>query len=412
MIKISPSLKKAVFMYGASFLGVILGFLISIFNTNLLGKEQFGDYKYIETVIRLIASIVSVGFFLSLTRIMAKNNDKEKEKKYVGLFVIVLGLISVIGTLLLIIYSLVEPLFFEENFGDIFRAYFFIVIAVVANYALLEVLKGLHKIYTLSLLTVLPFTSYLIVAYLLNKVITIRMENVLLLYYGLLFIVIIIIIFSLKPKFNYGKDIVKELFDENKHNGRPIYYGSLAGVATTHIAGLSISYYLNNTQVGFFMLALTVCSPLLIIPSVLGTTFFKKFVHLEVIPKKIIFISLAITGFALVVFFLLIDSVVLHFYSEEYMPVANIAKFLIIGFIFHGMGDLINRFLGAKGKGKMLRNAAFFTGFINIVGYTLLIKYFGMNGAIITKILASCLYLIVMLFYYINFIKKNKNVQE
>ena len=111
-----------------------------------------------------------------------------------------------------------------------------------------------------------------------------------------------------------------------------------------------------------------------------------------------------------IVFYSLIEFVVISFYTEAYLPVSTISKYLIIAFIFHGLGDLINKFLGAKGKGKLLRNAAFMVGIINVLGYTILIKYFNINGAIITKILASCLYLIVMLIYYYNFIKNNKNV--
>jgi len=216
---VNSSEKKAIVMYGASFLSVALGFLISILNTRILGPEKFGDFKYIETVVRLVASLVSV-------------------------------------------------------------------------------------------LSILPTATYAIIIYYLSQVIEVNIELVLLLYYGLLLLNNLFIIYKLKPSFKYGKELIQELHKENKFNGRPIYYGSLAGVATANMAGISISYFLNdNKQVGFFMLALTVCSPI-----------------------------------------------------------------------------------------------------INILGYSLLIKYFQMNGAIITKILASCLYLIVMLYYYINFTKKNNNV--
>jgi len=408
---VNSSEKKAIVMYGASFLSVALGFLISILNTRILGPEKFGDFKYIETVVRLVASLVSVGFFLSLARLIALNNDSVKEKKYLGLFVVVLSIISSIGILLVFIYSYIEPLYFDKTFGSTFRTLFFLLPAITAHMALIEALKGLNKIYTLALLSILPTATYAIIIYYLSQVIEVNIELVLLLYYGLLLLNNLFIIYKLKPSFKYGKELIQELHKENKFNGRPIYYGSLAGVATANMAGISISYFLNdNKQVGFFMLALTVCSPLLIIPSVLGTTYFKKFVHLSKIPSKVIIFSLSITIMALIVFYALIDFVIIKFYSEEYLPVSHIAKFLIIGFIFHGLGDLLNRFLGAKGEGKKLRNAAFIVGIINILGYSLLIKYFQMNGAIITKILASCLYLIVMLYYYINFTKKNNNV--
>jgi O-antigen/teichoic acid export membrane protein len=197
---------------------------------------------------------------------------------------------------------------------------------------------------------------------------------------------------------------------ENNINGRPIYYGSLAGVATAHIAGFSISYFIDNTQVGFYALAITVCSPLLIVPSVLGTTLFTKFANLDFLPKKVIVFSIIATLLALVVFYVFVEKVFLLFFSEEFSPAIDISKILIFGFLLHGLGDLINRFLGAKGLGKLLRNAAFAVGFVNILGYSVLVYYFGIAGAIVTNIFASGTYLFMMYYYYIKFTKKNNHV--
>ncbi len=409
---VKNSITKMLSMYGASVLGILLGFLISIFNTRVLGPDDFGDYKFIETVARFIASLVSVGLFVSITRLLAINTDKIKERRYIGLFTVIFGITSVLGILLYCIFSVIEPYLFNNNLDYSIIRYFFIVMVIICHLALGEILKGLHKIYTLSIFGVLPMLAYLVVIYILNLFIPINIDAVLFIYYGILLLFGGYLILSLEPDFHIKKNLLQELSIENKFNGRPIYFGSLAGVATGHIAGLSISYYLDNTQVGFFMLAMTVCSPLLVIPSVLGTIFFKQFVSINSIPSKVIYFSILSTLGALLVFYSLIEWAIITFYTEAYLPVSYISKYLIIAFIFHGLGDLINRFLGAKGKGKLLRNAAFLVGIVNILGYTLLIKYFDVNGAIITKILASGLYLTVMCYYYYNFIKTNKNVQE
>lgn len=401
---------KIITLYGASFLNIVLGFLVSVFNSRILGPDLFGDYKFIETVARFIASIVSVGFFISLTRLLAINNIEPKEKKYIGLFTIIFGITSLIGSILYLGFSYIEPYIFDNGLDSSIWIYFFIVTAIIGNLAILEILKGLHKINTIALVNVLPVFLYLIIVYIINLYTPVNLNLVFFFTYGILLFVIIIVLIQLRPDFNISKQLVKQLFHENKFNGRPVYFGSLAGVATAHIAGLSISYYMDNTQVGFFMLATTICSPLLVIPSVLGTIFYKQFVNMDSIPAKVYYFSIISTIIALIVFYSLIKFVIITFYTEAYLPVAGISKYLIIAFIFHGLGDLINRFLGAKGKGKLLRNAAFLVGVVNVIGYTLLIKFYQINGAIITNILASCLYLIVMVYYYLTFIKKNKNV--
>ncbi|MFS4493383.1 oligosaccharide flippase family protein [Maribacter sp. 2308TA10-17] len=403
------TITKIATMYGASILAVVLGFLVSIFNSRILGPEQFGDYKFIQTVGTLIASLISVGFFISLTRLLAINKEKIKEAKFVGLFVIIFGIVSVIGMVLMLAFSLIEPIFFDHGLDSKFRIFFFIIPAILGVIALKEVLKGMHRIYALSILSFIPALLYLAIIFPLSKVMEVNLEQVLLVFYGIGTAIVAFYIIRLKPNFSFKKSIVKELMIENQQNGKPIYYGSIAGVATQHIAGISISYFMDNIQVGFFMLAMTICKPILMIPSVIGTVYFKQFATIKAIPKKAFIFSILSTLIALLVFYFLIEMVVVTFYSEEYLEVSGIAKILILGFIFHGLGDLFNRFLGAKGKGKLLRNAAYIVGIVNVLGYTILVKYFDLNGAILTKILASGLYMIVMCFYYLRFVKNNKN---
>ena len=404
------TINKTLTLYGSSFLAIGLGFAISVFNTKVLGKEAFGDFKFIESVFRFLASLVTVGIFISITRMLAIAKNKTYKDNLIGFFVLALLVAGFIGVLFLVIFSFLEPIWFSDNLGYIFRKYSFLIFAILGNLALREILKGLHKIYTLSILNALPAIIYLIVAYMFNLNNPLYLEDILLLLYGFQLLFMIVIIIMLKPKFNIKKSLVKDVINENNMNGKPIYYGSLAGVATAQIVGFSLSYFIDNTQVGFFSLAMTVCSPLIMIPSVLGTVFFKKFTNFDYMPKKVIIFSIIASAVALIIFFIFIERVFLLFYSNDFKPAVQISKILIFGFLLHGFGDLINRFLGAKGKGKLLRNSAFAVGIVNVIGYTILVKYFGVTGAIVTNILASGTYLFMMYYYYTKFTKTNNYV--
>ena len=72
----------------------------------------------------------------------------------------------------------------------------------------------------------------------------------------------------------------------------------------------------------------------------------------------------------------------------------------------HGFADFINRFLSAKGLGKSLRNSNFIVGFINLIGYTMFVALFNTHGAVMTRIVAGSAYLIVMIYYYKQYLKK------
>ena len=99
-------------------------------------------------------------------------------------------------------------------------------------------------------------------------------------------------------------------------------------------------------------------------------------------------------------FIILIKKVVLILYSTEYLPVLSIAYIISIGSIFRGFGDYLNRFLGAHGKGKEIRNSAIANGVTNIFGYTFIVCVFGVMGAAFTKTTADIIYWLMMYYYY------------
>jgi O-antigen/teichoic acid export membrane protein len=161
----------------------------------------------------------------------------------------------------------------------------------------------------------------------------------------------------------------------------------------------------NNTNVGFYSLALTVTSPLAMLPSIIGTTYFKNFAHDNCISRKVLTATFLMSVVSLVGFIILIYPIVGILYDERYADVALYACILSIGFTFHGLGDMFNRFLGAHGKGTYLRNGAFISGAIALLGYIVGVYYFGIWGAIVTKISASLAYFTSMIVYYICFVR-------
>ena len=66
----------------------------------------------------------------------------------------------------------------------------------------------------------------------------------------------------------------------------------------------------------------------------------------------------------------------------------------------HGLGDVFNRFVGAHGFGKYLRNGAFISGGVAFIGYTLGVWLWGINGAITTRIAFAVTYMALMILYY------------
>ena len=160
----------------------------------------------------------------------------------------------------------------------------------------------------------------------------------------------------------------------------------------------------DNTEVGFYTLALTVTSPIATLPAVIGTTYFKRFATQSRIPAKVLKGSILLTVGSCILFILLIKPVVVFLYSEAYSRVGTYAMWLAVGFSFHGFGDMINRYLGSHGQGKAIRNSSIANGLFKIFGYTVLVYYFNTAGALLTNVLCSVLYCVLLIYYYRRFI--------
>jgi O-antigen/teichoic acid export membrane protein len=186
------------------------------------------------------------------------------------------------------------------------------------------------------------------------------------------------------------------IFHEVKVYGIHEYTGTLFDVFTDKIASFSILYFLTSKEVGYYSLSCTVAGPLSLISGVVGTTLYKDFANSKILPSKPTKVTIALSIISLIAFLLVIDKVFILFYSKAYSNVINLTYVTAFAFTLWGIADYINRFMGAHGFGKEMRNAAFLIGISNVLGFICLVYLFGVMGAAITKLLASLIYLLSM----------------
>lgn len=87
-------------------------------------------------------------------------------------------------------------------------------------------------------------------------------------------------------------------------------------------------------------------------------------------------------------------------YGKEFEALIILALIMAIAFTVHGFGDYINKYIGSQGMVFFTRNTAFMVGLTNILGFFFLIRWFGVEAAVRTKLLSSVVYLSGMLLYY------------
>lgn len=397
--------KQVLFLYISSLAGVFLGMLNSVINTRALDPVSYGDVRYVQNIISFISSLLLVGFFVSGSRLLALSNDETYSRKIRGSMCVVLaGTIVVLAFTMMIVWILND----SATISPVLLASIPLCSPVLLLNYVNTTAQGDNHIGRIALARLMPSALYCVVAFLIYKHFGATPVRMLVLLNGINIVVLLCIIVSTRPSITDIRQSFKELMEENKKYGFNVYLGSVAAVSTTYIAGITLgSFSDNNASVGFYTLALTLTSPLAMLPSIIGTTYFKKFAIQNKIDRKVLWSSVSITLVTLLVFILLIDVVVGFLYDENYSSVGAYSILLAVGTCLHGLGDMFNRFLGAHGQGQCLRNSSFLCGGVLVFGSFVFVWLWGINGAIITKILSSFTYFAAMLAYYRNFVMKH-----
>ena len=88
-------------------------------------------------------------------------------------------------------------------------------------------------------------------------------------------------------------------------------------VASNYLAGITLGVFNeDNTEVGFYTLALTVTTPLSTLPAIIGTTYFKQLATQPRIPSKVLKNSILLTVGTCILFILLIKPLIAFLNSE------------------------------------------------------------------------------------------------
>jgi O-antigen/teichoic acid export membrane protein len=405
MLSLNRQNKQVVLLYFSTLLAVLLGVASSIINTRSIDPVSYGDVRYVQNIINFMASLLLFGYFLSGSRLLALSQNEEKSREIRGCMVVILFV-----TAFILVLGLIISYFFHCSKPTL--ATLFIVSLPVCFNPLLgnyinTTAQGDNHIVRLSAARLLPAFIYVPLAYWFYKTYGATSSRMILLQWGVHTIVAVLIIFSTHPSFKNLKATFKKLNRENKQYGIQLYYGSLVMVATNYIAGIMLGVFdKDNTNVGFYTLALTVTGPLAMLPSIIGTTYFKKFATLNRIPPRVLKMTLLMTFGSCVLFVLLIQPIVKLLYTETYARVGVYASWLAVGFCIHGIGDMINRYLGSHGQGKSIRNSSIINGIFKIFGFTVLVYLFDIAGALFTNVLCSTIYCLVLVYYYRKFVNR------
>jgi len=402
----SRSAKQTLLLYASRIGIIIVGAIITTITTRALGPADYGILAFILSILSFTSIFFEFGFFAAGARILALVKTDEEKKSYLGALTIIAALIGVLYLIFIFASSFFIDQLFNTSINGIIRIIAPIAAILPLEFMLSLICKGTNEIKKLSVFLLAPKVIYLILLVLTLLLGNISVTWILFINLVSLFLTCIWLIISLKPAFNSLKDKFKVIFAEAKSYGFHIYFGRVIGVSTYNLDNLFISFFVNTTYVGFYSLAVLITSPLYLLSQALGTSKFKDFAQLKSIPKKILLYNLiwGISGGLLII--LLGKFVITTLFSDQYLTAASFLVPLAFAALFQSLYQPYNAFLGARGKGKWLRNIALSQAAVNITFNYFLIKSYGAMGAAIATLISNATVYTMYLIFYRKNLKK------
>lgn len=394
--------KQVISLYASMLVVMVLGFVVSVVNTRLLGPKSFGDLKFIISLFTFVSGIIAFGFLISSGRLIALRENDHIRDHLIGAAFTVATILSIATLVCIFLFSFVVDRFFNTDISRTIRLFSPLLFVFPFTTCIENIAQGANRIHQLAFFRVAPQFLYLIGAIMFNYYIPLSLTSALSLQLGIIALVIAGFVFVLKPDFSQSRLMLSIIFRENKRYGFHVYLGSLAGVTTASLLAVCLGYFVDTKAVGFFSLAVTIATPLMFVPNVIGITLFNRFTRSDSVPSKAIFAAICLTLVIATPFFLFIHKFILFFYSNEYSPVIPLVYFTGIGCIFHGFGELYNRFLSAHGRGRELRNGAYLVGVAIVLSGFIFLPLLGTIGAAVTRLITGVVYFVSMLYYYKN----------
>ena len=388
-------------LYIATIAGLGFSFFGSVLNSKLLSKESFGDWKYVQNYLMMLSFLVNFGYYYTGGRLIAATDDKKRIATLKGYMLY----ISVAGLILMFIATVIIGLFWTKLLNaalfKLMLSMFPLFIIHPLMFYFESIFQAERRMVPFAVYKILPPFLYVALLYAFKSFSTGNIYFNAILYYATYFIVFAFFILRDKQIFRRGSGESDELIKENKTYGIHLFYGSLWNVGASYLLPLLIGFFnINNIEVGNYSLALSFIIPFTFLPAIVGTSYFKEFIHLDKIPahafKKVIISSATL----LIVTLLGIDYFIKIFLGAKFYEVGFLVRIGAGAAILHGFGDFVNKFLSAKGNSTYIKKVAIAVGIVQLVGSLFFIKWLSATGAMIAKSLGSTLYFSCLYFYY------------
>jgi O-antigen/teichoic acid export membrane protein len=402
--------KQTTILFTSQVLNMLLGIVLDVVNTRILGKENFGSFSFINAIIFSAVMFFDFGIFFSGSRLLAYSKNNDEERSLSGALLLITLAIGFIFSVTIFISSYILDPIFGTNVGFSLRVVSLLALVYPFQALIPMICRGSNLINKLAVYNVLPKVVYfgLILLFINNLNYTISFA----LFSISIIIGTIIIIMQIKPDLKNFKDNLNLIKKEFKEYGSKVYTGNIINNLSQYFDRWLISYFINTSSLGSYTISMRITNQIRLVSNSLSISAFKEFADSDKISRSTLNLNLfMLISFSLILYIInpfLIDLL----FGKEYIDVVSIIPVLILAMFFGGLTYPYTAFLHAKKKGDYVRNIAIFSPLLNIVLNCVLVPVFGVIGAAWSLVGSLLLSYFLNLFYYKKAITPNKNIEH
>ena len=358
-------------------------FIIQIKIINYLGPEKFGLLSISIVIISLLESVFDFGTTNTTINYLNKNKNKNQDLSNYLLFK-VLSIILIIALI-----SLFTSL---GNLNSLTLIFSLTIVPSIFNYV--EVyFKSQNEFKPLTLSKIASTLLFIIlILFFINRKYSLEFIVIAYIAERILYFATLTFCFS-KLKFSFNINATKKLFLKSYPLGLSVVFFILS----SRIDQLFINFMLSEKELGIFTSGMKLSDiflfPVVILSSALYQPLLKlKLNSFQYVVKVIIVVSILYSVFIIGVFYFFSDSFINYFFDEEFHELKSFINLYVFSLIPQISFFILGIAFKIKEEYASIFRLSIYSLLINVFLNGILIKFYGINGAIFSTIISGIIY--------------------
>lgn len=382
-------------LFGAKLVAALAGFTGNLILARTLGHVEYGRYAFALGALTFLSQFFDLGLFTSGARLLTVARTEDERRGYFGAMLVMGGGLSAGLIVLVFAGSRVVDRVLPDKIGHLLATVAVLTPSLATPFLVEQALKASGRTALLSMWTGLTRVLFAVSAGVLALAgnATAVSATIVNLATGLVATAVVFI--RLRPRLTGLEPFLKRIGVEQRRFGMKVYVGKVLNLASYNSDKLLLAYFVNATTVGFYSLAMSMGSGVVMFSQSVATASFAGFADRQPIRRQLLWFNLGGIAAVAVATVLTGWGVVHAVLGMEYAPVLVLLPVATLAAAFQGAYQPYNSWLLANGFGDELRQFLIWVAGINLGMNLLLIPLAGGMGAAIASSIGTAAYLVL-----------------